>query len=63
MIARLPILGHFLSRTGVRISVLEKVNLKELITKQDPLPSHNQCVKELSLFDDIYYRAILLHQY
>ena len=49
--------------TLIRISVLEKVNLKELITKQDPLPSHNQCVKELSLFDDIYYRAILLHQY
>ena len=39
--------------TLIRISVLEKVNLKELITKQDPLPSHNQYVKELSLFDDI----------
>ncbi|QUB50846.1 IS4 family transposase [Prevotella nigrescens] len=39
--------------TLIRISVLEKVNLKELITKQDPLPSHNQYVKERSLFDDI----------
>jgi hypothetical protein len=27
--------------------------LKELITKQDPIPSHNQYVKERSLFDDI----------
>ncbi len=39
--------------TLIRISVLEKVNLKELITEQDPLPSHNQYVKERSLFDDI----------
>ena len=38
--------------TLIRISALERVELRQLLTKQDLLPNSNQNVKELSLFDD-----------
>ena len=37
--------------TLIRISALERVELRQLLTKQD-LTNSNQNVKELSLFDD-----------
>lgn len=39
--------------TAIRISALEKVDLKELMIKRGSLPFHNQYVKESSLSDDI----------
>ncbi len=38
--------------TLIRISALERVELRQLITKQDSSINLNQNVKELSLFDD-----------
>ena len=38
--------------TLIRISALERVELRQFITKQDPSTNSNQNVKELSLFDD-----------
>ena len=39
--------------TPIRISALESVELRQLITKQDSSINSNQNVKELSLFDDL----------
>lgn len=38
--------------TLIRISALERVELPQLLTKQDLSTNSNQNVKELSLFDD-----------
>ena len=38
--------------TLIRISALERVELRQLITKEDASTNSNQNVKELSLFDD-----------
>ncbi|WP_304424966.1 transposase [Duncaniella muris] len=38
--------------TLIRISALERVDLRWLMTKQDPSTNSDQNVKELSLFDD-----------
>ena len=38
--------------TLIRISALERIELRQLITKQDPSTNSDQNVKELSLFDD-----------
>ena len=39
--------------TLIRVSALEKIPLKDLLTKPKPKISSNQIVKERSLFDDI----------
>ena len=38
--------------TLIRVSALERIELRQLITKQDSSTNSNQNVKELSLFDD-----------
>ena len=39
--------------TLIRISALERTELRALLTRQDPAIISNQNVKELSLFDDV----------
>ena len=43
--------------TLIRISALEKTELCTLLVRHDSSIVSNQHVKELSLFDDIYYRC------
>ena len=48
--------------TLIKISALERTELRTLLTKQDSSINSNQNVKELSLFDDFLTNAILSHQ-
>lgn len=48
--------------TLIRISALQRVKLRQLITKQDSSTNSAQNVKGFSLVDDFLINAILLHQ-
>lgn len=46
--------GYYITEVAIliRISALERVELRQLLTRQDLSTNSNQNVKELSLFDD-----------